>query len=162
MVDDRCHALQGAPACRGSQGRQSRDGKDKRGLNSKIHLAVDAHGMPVRFFVTAGTTADCSQAAALIEGISAQYLLADRGYDADYVVGKAREMGMKIVMPSKKNRIVSRDYDKYLYRMRHLVENTFLNLKRWRGIATRYAKTLASFVAFVQIRCIAIWLNVLA
>ena len=89
-------------------------------------------------------------------------MLADRGYDADHVIGKAFEMGMKIVIPSKKNRIVSRDYDKYIYRMRHLVENAFLNLKRWRGIATRYAKTLASFVAFVQIRCIAIWLNVLA
>ena len=118
--------------------------------------------MPVRFFVTAGTTADCSQAAALIDGIAAQYLLADRGYDADHVISKALENGMKIVIPPKKNRIVLRDYDKYLYRMRHLVENAFLNLKRWRGIATRYAKTLASFIASVQIRCMAIWLKVLA
>ncbi len=89
-------------------------------------------------------------------------MLADRGYDTDYIIGKALERGMKIVIPPKKNRIMARDYDKYLYKMRHLVENAFLNLKRWRGIATRYAKTLASFVASVQIRCIAIWLNVLA
>jgi len=89
-------------------------------------------------------------------------LLADRGYDTDQIIGKALEMGMKIVIPPKRNRIMSRNYDKYLYRMRHLVENAFLNLKRWRGIATRYAKTLASFVASVQIRCLAIWLKVLA
>ncbi|MCI8813012.1 MAG: transposase, partial [Oscillibacter sp.] len=51
-----------------------------------------------------------------------------------------------------------REYDEYLYKLRHLVENAFLLLKRWRGIAMRYAKNAASFVAAVQIRCIAIWL----
>ncbi|MBN3014139.1 transposase, partial [Ruthenibacterium lactatiformans] len=47
-------------------------------------------------------------------------------------------------------------------RLRHLVENAFLHLKRWRGVATRYAKTTTSFLAAVQIRCIAIWCAVLA
>ena len=49
------------------------------------------------------------------------------------------------------------DYDKYLYKLRHLVENCFLTLKRWRGIATRYAKTSDAFIAAVHVRCIAIW-----
>ena len=62
--------------------------------------------------------------------------------------------------PPKKNRKELREYDEYLYKLRHLVENAFLLLKRWRGIATRYAKNVASFVAAVQIRCIAIWLLV--
>ena len=48
-------------------------------------------------------------------------------------------------------------YDKEIYKLRHLVENAFLHLKRWRGIATRYAKTTSSFLAAVQIRCIALW-----
>ena len=162
MADDRCHSLQSSsPCCRG-QRRQSGDGQDKRGLNSKIHLAVDAHGMPVRIIATSGTTADCSQAVALIDGIVAQYLLADRGYESNKLITSAIEAGYKIVIPPRKNRLEQRAYDKYLYRVRHLVENAFLNLKRWRGIATRYAKTLASFVAAVQIRCIAIWLSVLA
>jgi len=43
------------------------------------------------------------------------------------------------VIPPKKNRKHLRDYDKYLYKLRHLVENAFLLLKRLRGIATRYA-----------------------
>ena len=50
----------------------------------------------------------------------------------------------------------------YLYKIRHLVENAFLWLKRWRGIATRYAKNTSSFLSAVHIRCIAIWLAVLA
>ena len=117
--------------------------------------------MPVRVAVTAGTTADCTQAAALIDGIAAQYLLADRGYDSNEIIDKAIETGYEIVIPPKRNRKTQRCYDKALYRVRHLVENAFLHLKRWRGIATRYAKKLASFEAAVQIRCIAIWLKVL-
>ena len=39
----------------------------------------------------------------------------------------------------------------------YLVENYFLSLKRWRGIATRYAKTSDAFIAAVHVRCIAIW-----
>jgi len=98
----------------------------------------------------------------LIDGISAEWLFADRGYDSNKIIEKAISQGMKVVIPPKKNRLVQRDYDKYLYKLRHLVENAFLHLKRWRGIATRYAKNTASFVAAVQIRCVALWLHVLA
>ncbi|MCI8552454.1 MAG: IS5 family transposase [Lawsonibacter sp.] len=76
-----------------------------------------------------------------IEGISAETLLADRGYDTNDILAYAVSAGMEPVIPSKKNRKEQRDYDKYLYKQRHLVENCFLILKRWRGIATRYAKT---------------------
>ena len=65
--------------------------------------------------------------------------------------------GMEPVIPPKKNRKEQRDYDKYLYKLRHLVENCFLSLKRWRGIATRSAKTSDAFIAAVHVRCIAIW-----
>ncbi len=116
--------------------------------------------MPVRFFVTSGTVADCTVAAQLIEGIPAEYLLADRGYDTDEILHQAQDAGMIPVIPPKKNRKQLRDYDKELYKLRHLVENAFLHLKRWRGIATRYAKNATSFVAAVQIRCIAIWLSI--
>jgi transposase len=84
-------------------------------------------------------------------------LLADRGYDTNQIIDFAQDSGIEAVIPPKKNRKEQRDYDRYLYKLRHLVENAFLHLKRWRGIATRYAKNTASFVAAVQIRCIAIW-----
>jgi transposase len=98
----------------------------------------------------------------LIDRIDAQWLLADRGYDSDEIIAKAISQSMNPVIPPKKNRKMQREYDEYLYRLRHLVENAFLALKRWRGIATRYAKNTASFVAAVQIRCIAIWASILA
>ena len=113
-------------------------------------------------FVTAGTTADCSQAVALIDGFAAQCLLADRGYDSNTLIETAIAAGMQVVIPPKRNRKQQREYDEYLYRLRYLVENAFLHLKRWRGIATRYAKHTASFVAAIQIRCILLWANLLA
>ena len=122
-----------------------------------MHLAVDAHGMPVRVFVTSGPTADCTQACRLIEGLEAEYLLADRGYDSDQIVHCANSQVMIAVIPPKKNRKNLRSYDHNIYKLRHLVENAFLHLKRWRGIATRYAKNAASFLAAVQIRCLALW-----
>lgn len=98
----------------------------------------------------------------MIEGIEAAVLLADRAYDTDAIVTMANNAGMEIVIPPKKNRKEQREYDEYLYKLRHLVENAFLMLKRWRGISTRYAKNTASFVAAVHIRCIAIWAGILA
>ena len=70
----------------------------------------------------------------------------------------AVDEGMTPVIPPGKKRKHLREYDEYLYKLRHLVENAFLLLKRWRGTAARYAKNAASFPAAVQIRCIAIWL----
>ena len=101
--------------------------------------------MPVRVFITQGTTADCTQTRRLIEGLDADYLLADRGYDSNAIIEQARKQGMGVIA---------------LYKLRHLVENPFLHLKRWRGIATRYAKNTAPFLAAVQIRCIALWVNI--
>ena len=106
--------------------------------------------------------ADCKEAVHLIEGIDAQNLLADRGYDTSEIVAFALSAGINVIIPPKKNRKEQREYDRYLYKIRHLVENAFLWLKRWRGIATRYAKNSSSFLSAVHIRCIAIWLAVLA
>ena len=96
----------------------------------------------------------------MIEGITAEALLADKGYDTDAILEQAKTQGMEPVIPPKKNRRIQREYDEELYKLRHLVENAFLHLKRWRGIATRYAKNSASFLAAVHIRCIALWANI--
>ena len=92
--------------------------------------------------------------------MAADYLLADRGYDTNAILEQAARQGMTPVIPPKKNRLVQRDYDKYLYKLRHLVENAVLNLKGWRGIATRYAKRASSYLAIVQIRCLILWANI--
>ena len=113
--------------------------------------------MPVRVIITQGIEADGQQALPLMVGITADYLLADKAYDTDAILDVCAQQGTEAVIPAKRNRKCARKHDEYLYRHRHLVENAFLWLKRWRGIATRYAKNTASFLAAVQIRCLAIW-----
>ena len=87
--------------------------------------------------------------------------MADRAYDTDVILGTCARQGIEAVIPAKRHRKHVRKHDEHLYRHRHLVENAFLWLKRWRGIATRYAKNTSSFLAAVQIRCLAIWSQIL-
>ena len=116
--------------------------------------------MPVRLIVTQGTTADCSQAIPLIDGIEAEHLLADTGYDSDQIAAAASARGINPVTPPGSNREEPRDYDKDLYKLRHMVENGFLHLKKWRAVvATRYAKRSASFLAICQIRALVLWIE---
>jgi len=117
--------------------------------------------MPVRIKITAGNINDSTEACELLDGINAKKLLADKGYDTNEIVEFATNAGMEAVIPPKSNRKEQREYDKELYKKRHIVENVFLWFKRWRGIATRYAKNTLSFLSAVQIRCISIWLNIL-
>ena len=125
-------------------------------------MAVDANGMPLRVIVTEGTRADCKEAINLIKNTNTKVLFADRGYDTNEIINYAKQNNIEIVIPSKRNRKEQREYNSDLYKKRHLVENAFLHLKRWRGIATRYCKTLDSFIASIHVRCIALWLKVLA
>ena len=107
--------------------------------------------MPVRAILTEGTRADCREAIHLIEGIGAQNLLADRGYDTSEIVAFALSAGINVVIPPKKNRKEQREYDRYLYKIRHLVENAFLWLKRWRESLRAMRKTLPlSFLLFTS------------
>ena len=95
-----------------------------------------------------------------MDGIEATHVLADRAYDTDEIVGYLEDNAIGAVIPPKRNRRVKREYDEYLYKLRHLVENAFLGLKQWRGIATRYAKHSASYLAAVHIRCITLWAKI--
>ena len=100
------------------------------------------------------------RAGALIQGLAAQHLIADKGYDSNAILEQATAQGMQAQIPPRSNRKAPRTYDTYLYKLRHLVENAILHLKRWRGIATRYAKHAASFLAAVHIRCLMLWINI--
>tara|TARA_B100000929_G_scaffold186466_1_gene147600 strand:- start:45 stop:398 length:354 start_codon:yes stop_codon:yes gene_type:complete len=116
--------------------------------------------MPLRVLATSGTRADCAEADELIHGIDAEHLIADKGYDSNAIVEQAQSQGMRVQIPSRVHRKTPRALDTALYQHRHLVENAFEQLKRWRGLATRYAKRLSSFLAQAQIACLCLWLKI--
>jgi len=113
----------------------------------------------VRFTLTGGQASDYTQALALLGGMKAKAVLADKGYDADYIVRAAEDMGAEAVIPPKSNRRTLRPYDKELYKERNLVERLFNRLKHFRRIATRYDKTASAFLAFIHIASICLWLK---
>ena len=76
----------------------------------------------------------------LLDGKSADFVLADKAYDSDKILEKIKEIGATAVIPPKSNRKIPRKYDKHYYKERNLVERFFCSLKQIRGIATRYCK----------------------
>ena len=85
--------------------------------------------------------------------------IADTGYDSNELRAELRARGIKPVIHSKPERKRALPLDRKLYRIRYLVEVCFHELKRFRAIATRYDKTKVSFLAFVHVACISLWLN---
>ena len=99
-----------------------------------------------------------AQANALIEGFSADYVLADKGYDSDAFVQTITDSGAEPVIPSRKNRKKPRDYDKELYKERNLVERLFQKLKHFRRVATRYEKLARNYMGMLHLASSMIWL----
>ncbi len=105
----------------------------------------------MKFLLTPGQTHDITQAAALLEGLPAEHVIADKRYDGDQVLTIIENQGAKAVIPPRSNRKVQRPYDKHLYRERNHVERLFAKLKQCRRIATRYDKTARNFLAFLHL-----------
>ncbi|MDO4777136.1 MAG: transposase [Cardiobacteriaceae bacterium] len=98
-------------------------------MNTKLHLEVDNHGMPLHFVLSDGSAADCHHAPALIAGMPAEYLLADKACDTNDIRALAAGAGMVAVIPPKANRREPLAFDGYLYRFRRLIENRFWDFK---------------------------------
>ncbi|WP_298718161.1 IS5 family transposase [uncultured Oceanisphaera sp.] len=133
-------------------------GKSRGGLSTKIHLAVDALGNPIRFLLTPGQASEYGQANQLIEGIKADFVMADKGYDSDSFVASIRASGASPELPPRKNLTSPRDYDKILYKERNLVERAFQKLKHYRRIATRYERVEKHYTAMLSFVSTVIWL----
>ncbi len=128
-------------------------GRSKGGLSTKIHAVSDALGNPTAFHLTPGQASDLDGADVLLPKLEAKQLLGDKGYDADErVIERLEQQGITPVIPPKRNRREQREYDKELYKARHLIENFFAKLKQYRAIATRYDKLAESFEVNPSIR----------
>ena len=135
-------------------------GRSRGGLSTKIHTLVDALGNPVDFFLTGGEAHDLVGADHLLLEMEADTLIADKAFDADErVIKPLAAAGKTVVIPPKANRKFARDYDRDLYKVRHLTENFFAKLKQFRAIATRYDKTARNFLAAIALAASVIWLN---
>lgn len=130
-------------------------GRSRGGFSTKIHVAVNGLGLPVRLLLTAGQAPDIRQAEALLADllgdVPGQAVIADKGYDGDALVAAIRAGGAEPVIPPMRHRVEPRAYDEHPYKERNLVERFIGRIKEWRRVATRYEKTARNFLAFVHI-----------
>ena len=143
-----------------TRNRRQSMGRSRGGLTSKIHALVDANGLPVRLAVTPGEAHDNRLAGKLLSRLRAgSMLLADRGYDADWIRELAAAKGAWANIPPRSNRSDPICFSPHLYRARNRVERFFNKIKHCRRVATRYDKLAANYLAFVQLASIRLWLR---
>ena len=83
-------------------------------------------------------------------------LVADRGYDSDKIREDIESRNALPMIPMRKNRKV---VDMAIYTLRNMVERCFNKLKNARRVATRYDKTAKSFLGFIDIASIRLWVR---
>lgn len=135
-------------------------GNSRGGKTTKIHLAVDSGGFPIHFELSGGQVNDIVHGESLIEGISGiGMVVADKGYDSEALREFTRRIGATPVIPRRgNNKAGNEDMDWSMYRLRHLVENAFLSIKKYRAISTRYDKLARNYQAMVALAFSMMWL----
>ncbi|WP_034994417.1 IS5 family transposase, partial [Beijerinckia mobilis] len=93
------------------------------------------------------------------EGPEPKVLLADRGYDSDHIRETMETKGAATIIPTRKNRKTQIPVDDYIYALRNRIERCFNKLKNSRRLATRYDKTAESYLGFVHIAAIRLWMR---
>ena len=105
--------------------------------------------------ISEGQRNDINFAIPLLEHIDldGSDVLADRGYDSYQLIDYLYEHGAEPTIPCE------RQCDWWKYKERHLVEKYFLKLKGFRRIATRYDKLAFTYLGFICLVSILIWLK---
>lgn len=99
--------------------------------------------------LSAGNEADVTCAPETMEGVKCALLVCDKAFDSDGFRSWLKERGIRACIPPRAGRLHPHRYSRASYRKRHLVENFFERLKRFRRIATRYDKLQETFFGFV-------------
>jgi len=135
-------------------------GRGIGGLTTKVHVAVDGLGNPLRFLLSPGTRNDIVYAQEMLEpfDLAGKKVIADMGYDKEAFCEYIRRRGGEPIIPSRITNRIQRDIDEDEYRERHLVETLFQKLKNHRRFATRYEKSDIIFASIVNLAFLLIWL----
>src|SRR5262249_20254683 len=160
-ADDRhIHCARASTRCLRHAEQKTIDGPFARWVDQQNPRGGRYDGLPVRVALTAGEAHDNRLAGRLLSRLqSGAMLLADRGYDADWIRTLAAEKGAWANIPPRCNRNDPICFSPHLYRARNLVERFFNKIKHCRRVATRYDKLAANYLAFVQLASIRLWLR---
>jgi transposase len=151
----------GAGSCLGrrrERGQQNQAlGRSRGGFSSKIHLKTDFDGLPIAFHLTGGEVSDSTQLETSLDigpDITPRAALTDKGYDSAKNRAACRERGIAPIIPHRSNtKRRPKFFPKRLYRTRARIEQTIGKLKRFKRVAMRCEKTVASYEAIISFAC---------
>jgi transposase len=125
-----------------------------------LHLRVNAFGLPLQIELSAGNMHDAPMAERLLDDLPrGADVIADRGYDADWIRELIEGQGCTPVIPPKSNRVHALRFSKRKYKSRNLVERCINKLKQFRHIATRYDRHASAFLAMAKLAAVRLWLR---
>ena len=125
-----------------------------------MHALVDARGLPIRMVLTAGQVHDSQAVPALLDELTANsVLIADKGYDADWIRAMIEERDAAPNIPVKSNRKRRFCFSRSLYRDRNRIERFFCHMKQFRRVATRFEKLAANYLAMLKLAAVRLWLR---
>jgi transposase len=157
-------------------------GRSKGGFTTKIHLVCDGRGRPLGFSLSPGQRHDSTQMEKALDAVRVpregrgrpkkrpESLNLDKGYSYPRCRRELRRRGVSAMIPERRDQREQRRkrgrkggrpcrYDRERYRHRNVVERCFLRLKQWRRIATRYDKRAETYLAFLTLASIILWLG---
>ncbi|MFD1344845.1 IS5 family transposase [Litorisediminicola beolgyonensis] len=147
-------------------------GRTKGGITTKLHAIFDSQGRPLNLFVTAGEVTDHVGARALCDSLlDVDWLLGDRGYDADWFRETLKDKGIHACIPGRKQRKTPVKYDKRRYKRRNSPSRDIAThctaeqrreimlgrLKDWRRVATRYDRCPKVFLSAIALAATVIY-----
>ena len=95
----------------------------------------------------------------MLAGLTPGKVLADTAYDSDEIRTYCAQHHIETVIPNRPNRLEPAALDEETYRDRNKIERFFSRLKQYRRLATRYEKTVVSFLALWHIAAALDWLR---
>ena len=117
--------------------------------------------LPIAFVLTGSEVSDFKGYLPVMnaEGPAPKVLLGDKGYDADFVRQDMETRGGLAMIPTKRNCLIQRPVDAAIHALRNMVERCFNKLKNARRLATRYHKTADSYLGFIHLVSIQLWMR---
>ena len=119
---------------------------------------TDGLGRCIDFLVSEGQVHESKKVKTLLQGKKTENVIGDKAYDSNEIRAFISEMGAKAVIPCNASRKMMIDYDRHTYKERHLVENFFQFIKRFRRVGTRYEMKAQNYRGMVTLACIVQWL----
>ncbi len=141
-------------------------GRSRGGFSTKLHLAVDRHGIPLGLTLTAGQKLEFHTCPQLLAATSIprarggrprrrpRVLVGDKGYNARQLLAYLHERGIETVIPRYSNQRADPNFDHKTYRQRNVIERCVGWLKNFRRLATRFEKYAVTFLGIAKLAVI--------